>query len=221
MRKILPLLMILAFAVSCTQKGGTGVGGSGMSGPGGGPEVPAVSPVPEADVPQDTPPMAGPTPTEECDEEKYDVNCPEPLNLTRKTLCARTEAALNPVVTGSQTLATTLKPLSYGPSVDVKIVSYAKKPEGDPSGSLAAPSLDLKILEEDLDPEKPGRQIGVETDGTVRFHLVAGEKTGYYEIHVTGDLDTADGNLTIEDCELGLDGSSNSVDTPVKPVLKY
>jgi hypothetical protein len=192
-----------------------------MSGPDGGAPVTAAAPVPPADTPQDTPPMAGPTPTEECDEEKYDVNCPEALNLSRQTLCTRTQPALNPAVTGSQALATTVKPMASGALIDVAIVTYGDKPGGDPSGAIAAPEADLKIVEPDLDPEKPGRQIGVEPDGSARFHVVAGVKTGYYELRVTGDLDTALGGLSIEDCEAPSEELSNPIDSSVKPVLKY
>jgi len=156
------------------------------------------------DVPADTPPMAGPTPTTEC-EETDEINCEEPLILSRHTLCARSQPALSPAVTGSQALATTLKPMTGGAMVDVVIVTYGgEKPEGNPSETLASPTLDLKIAENDLDPSKPGKQIGVETDGTVRFHVIAGEKTGYYEVRVTGDLDTASGGVSIEACEPSL-----------------
>jgi hypothetical protein len=165
--------------------------------------------------------MAGPTPTEECQEGINAENCPEILNLTRKTLCARTQPELNPVVTGSQALATTVKPMASGPLVDVAIVTYGDKSDGDPSDALTAPESDLKVKEADLDPEKPGKQIGVEPDGSVRFHVVAGVKTGYYEIRVTGDLDTAQGGLTIEDCEAPSEELSSPVDSSVKPVLKY
>src|SRR5262249_17888804 len=129
-------------------------------------------------------------------EEKDGVNCPEPLTLSPKSLCARTQPDLNPQLTGALALATIEKPLTSGALVDVKIVAYA-------------PGADLAVQEADLDLTKPGPQIGVEPDGSVRFHLVAGEKTGYYEVHVTGDLDTANGDLTVENCEPTLTSPQN------------
>lgn len=178
----------------------------------------AAAPVPPSDGAQDTPPMAGPTPVEEC-EEKDGINCPEKLALSRTTLCARTDPSVNPLLTGSQALATTVKPMASGALVDVAIVTYGDKPGGDPSDTLAVPESDLKVLEPDLDPEKPGKQIGVEADGSVLFHVVAGAKSGYYEIQVTGDLDTAIGGLSIEDCEAPLAEPQGSP-PPAGPVFK-
>ncbi|HSA59835.1 MAG TPA: hypothetical protein VLJ37_09145 [bacterium] len=195
-----------------------------MSGPDGGAPVPvAAAPVPPADAPQDTPPMAGPTPAEEC-EEKDGINCPEKLALSRATLCVRSDLSVNPLLTGSQALATTVKPMASGALVDVEIVTYKDKAGGDPSDTLAVPGFevsDLNVSEPDLNPEKPGKQIGVEADGSVLFHLVAGVKTGYYEVRVTGDVDSAVGDLTVENCSAPSEELSSPVDSSVKPVIKY
>jgi hypothetical protein len=60
--------------------------------------------------------------------------------------------------------------------------------------------LDLESAEPDLDPVKKYTQLSAAPDGTINFHLVAGQKTGYYEFWVFGDLDTAFGALNVIPC---------------------
>ncbi len=222
--KTLRWMAVLAVLLSaCLQKGG-GAPAPGMAGPSSG--SPAGTPEPSLD----TPPIAGPSendnvkpevPIGEC-EEKDGINCPEVLTVSNQTLCTRTNTAVNPVITDSQTTVTSLKSMTAGGGVvDLKIWRYSGEApsQGSPGDFLAAPVSDLRPKEADADPGRAGTQLNAKDDGTVTFRLVAGEKTGYYEFWVLGDLDTAFGSLTIEACgeltEGG--GSSNKIDSFMAP----
>lgn len=198
-----PLRYIVLFCLffpSCLSGGpGAGLGGGSFSGPGDSGEASV----------QDTPPIAGPSedqdakpeiPIGECEEENG-INCPEKLDVSRTNLCLRTNLSLNPILTLSQATVSAAKPLTSTGQVTLKIWRYTDSSEASPDGAFAAPTLDLEATEPDLDPVKKYTQLSAAPDGTVSFHLVAGQKTGYYEFWVFGDLDTAFGNLNVVSCD--------------------
>ncbi len=135
----------------------------------------------------DTPPLAGPGETD------HQVAAPIPqidcraatdyeclrLVLSREPLCSYTEGQ---TVEWSETEVRTVEPMSDGPTVDLFIEKDGV------SGSPSIADLGLTITPGDADPGKPGYQLPVEADGTIKFRFKAGVESGLYSIKVNGTL---------------------------------
>lgn len=192
MRITFPLIAIV-FICACFETGGGAATGSGGS--------QGVDIEGSGDV-MDTPPLAGPGETD------VRVAIPAPiincsgvadyeclrLFISREPLCSFVEGQ---PVGWSEAEVKTEEAMSDGATVDL----YIEKEGVAGNPSIAA--LGLTVTPGDVDAAKPGYQLPVEGDGTVKFTFKAGLASGIYHLKVKGQLGNvvywAVGSLIVED----------------------